>query len=90
MKIRKKIFLSGRVQGVGMRYEGKGKAEALGLKGSIRNLKDGRVEIMAEGEPEKIKALIDWLRKSSPGRVQRIEETEDSSIRSFQGFEIIY
>ena len=85
-----KILISGEVQGVGMRYTGKKKAEELGLTGYIRNLQDGRVEIALKAEPEKIDKFIDWLKKNSPGRVEKIKQTDFQADRPFPGFEIIY
>jgi len=54
-------FVSGRVQGVGYRAFTKRVAKRLGLKGFVRNLPDGRVEIYAEGEEEKLKELLENL-----------------------------
>lgn len=54
-------YVSGRVQGVWFRSSTQKKATALGLTGWVRNLPDGRVEVMASGSDEGIKALHDWL-----------------------------
>ena len=51
------IFYLGMVQGVGFRFTTQRLASGLGLKGWVRNLPDGRVEILAEGPEEKIKEL---------------------------------
>ncbi|MEM2991408.1 MAG: acylphosphatase [Halobacteria archaeon] len=60
------IFAHGRVQGVNFRYYVQRKAEELGLKGYVRNLSDGRVEILAQGSRDNLKELISYVR-SSPG-----------------------
>ncbi len=44
-------------------------AQALGLKGRVRNLPDGRVEVHAEGEKEKLEKLVEKLRQGPPGAV---------------------
>ncbi len=52
-----RLLISGRVQGVGYRYWTVGTARALGLEGWVRNLADGRVEILALGAPDRIGEL---------------------------------
>ncbi len=56
------IFVEGRVQGVGFRYFVKEHANQLSLTGWVRNLEDGRVEIMAEGERNNLLRFIDQIR----------------------------
>ncbi|WP_163327725.1 acylphosphatase [Desulfurobacterium thermolithotrophum] len=56
-------IISGRVQGVGYRAFTKNKAKLLGLKGFVKNLPDGRVEVYAEGEEEKLYKLLNYLRE---------------------------
>ena len=55
------IFVSGRIQGVGYRYFAYYKAKTLGIKGSVKNLRDGRVKVIAIGE--NTKKFIEELRK---------------------------
>ena len=59
------IFVMGFVQGVGFRRYIKKKAQALGLKGWIKNLPDGRVEILAQGSKEDIAKLIKIAEKGN-------------------------
>jgi acylphosphatase len=61
-----RIFAQGRVQGVGFRYNVNRYATDLELKGYVRNLRDGRVEILAQGSQENIQKIINYLR-GSPG-----------------------
>ncbi|RJP31161.1 MAG: acylphosphatase [Candidatus Omnitrophota bacterium] len=56
-------FVSGRVQGVGFRYFVERRAQSLGLVGEVRNLGDGRVEVVAEGEEATLKELIAILQR---------------------------
>ena len=60
------IFVHGRVQGVGFRYNVRRRAAALALKGYVRNLVDGRVEILARGSRERLGKFIGFM-KNNPG-----------------------
>ena len=53
--IHRHYLVSGRVQGVGFRAFTEKRGEAIGLRGRVRNLRDGRVEIVASGSPEMIR-----------------------------------
>jgi acylphosphatase len=53
-KVRKHLFISGIVQGVGFRYNARNEARRLGVTGWIRNLWDGRVEAVIEGDKESV------------------------------------
>lgn len=60
------IFVRGRVQGVFFRAYTEKTAKLLNLTGFVRNLDDGRVEIVAEGEEQKLDELLKWSYKGSP------------------------
>lgn len=60
------LFVSGRVQGVFFRAHTRDLARRLGLKGFVRNLPDGRVEVVAEGPEEKLQELIEFCRHGPP------------------------
>ena len=69
------LTVSGRVQGVGFRWWAQNTARALGLAGRVRNLPDGRVEIIAQGEPDAVRRLLRFAIEaptttSRPGWVQ--------------------
>ena len=61
--IRVKVRVYGRVQGVGYRYFTRRHAKALGLKGYVRNMPDGSVEVVAEGPRDKVEMLIEHLKE---------------------------
>ena len=63
MNIRRYILVSGKVQGVFFRSSTKKKADELHLTGWVRNLDDGRVEAVLEGEQEKVEKMVKWCRK---------------------------
>ena len=87
-----RFLISGRVQGVYFRAYARDEARSLGLRGWVRNLPDGRVEALAQGDPAKLKAFESWCRKGPPfARVQDVEvvEEEAESMEPFP-FEIYF
>lgn len=68
------FYVSGKVQGVGFRDHTRRHAQALNIKGHAMNLPDGRVEVLAVGEPQALDRLANWLTTGSPyGRVDQLE-----------------
>lgn len=65
MEKRLEISIVGRVQGIGFRFFAKNKADNLGLVGFARNLEDGSVQVVAEGEEEKLSKFKDILKKGN-------------------------
>ncbi len=89
MKSRAQVKFSGRVQGVFFRANTLEKARESGLFGWVRNLRDGSVEALFEGEEEIIKKIIEWCRTSQPyARVDDIEVKWSESTDDFTDFEI--
>lgn len=66
VKSASKIIISGTVQGIFFRNFTRENANKLDLKGYIRNLEDGNIEIFVEGEKDNINSLIDLLKKGPP------------------------
>ena len=66
MKTRIHVLISGIVQGVWFRANTKNQAEQLGLTGWVRNLSDGRVEVVCEGEEKDVHSMIEWCRGGPP------------------------
>ena len=90
-KARVHIFVSGLVQGVFFRSQTKKEAKELGLFGWVRNLADGRVEILAEGERDKLEKLVNWTEKGpSSARVDGLETNWQVFKGEFEDFEIRY
>lgn len=71
------FYVTGRVQGVFFRESARQEADRLGLTGRAVNLPDGRVEVLACGEPEALDDLEAWLQKGPPAsRVKSVERKE--------------
>mgnify|MGYP001160173701 CR=1 FL=1 len=76
--VRRRLFVSGRVQGVAFRWCAVEEATRLGLRGWVRNRRDGRVEALAEGSPAQVDAFQAWCRTGPPSaRVERVEASEE-------------
>jgi len=91
MKVRAHVFVSGRVQGVFFRSETRYEARLRGVKGWIRNLPDGRVEAIFEGEEEAVKELIEFCRRGPPGaKVTKVDVKWEDYTGEFRDFEIRY
>ena len=73
---RVKIVVNGDVQGVFFRYSAKRKAEELSITGFVKNLFDGKVEIVAEGDKENLQKLIAWAQVGPPSARVTSCETE--------------
>ena len=82
------IFYSGTVQGVGFRYAVQRFAQALTLKGWVRNLSDGRVEILVEGKKEVIAELLRRIDQRFDGYIRDKQVSESEALENFASFEI--
>ena len=76
MKIARKFIISGMVQGVGFRFFTQRSAARHQVRGYVRNLEDGRVEALAEGEPKAVQEFLEDITAGpSYAKVEDIEET---------------
>lgn len=90
-KVRAHVFISGRVQGVFFRANTKRVADELGVKGWVRNLPDGRVEAVFEGEEDAVKKIVEWCHRGPPAaRVDRVEVKYEEYKGEFEDFTIRY
>jgi acylphosphatase len=87
---RLQVFYSGHVQGVGFRYQVKSLARGYEVTGRVRNLADGRVELLAEGEQSELEEFRKAIQDSDLGHFVRGEEAGWSEAKNeFRGFEIV-
>jgi len=90
-KVRAHVFVSGRVQGVFFRYETRQLARRVGVTGWIRNLSDGRVEAVFEGEKDAVEQMIEFCRRGPPAaRVDKVEVIWEPYKGEFNSFTIRY
>ena len=89
-RLRMTLLYSGRVQGVGFRYAACSVAMGFEVTGTVRNLSDGRVELVAEGERPELEAFRRAMQDSEVGGFIRNEDVVWGSARGgFQGFRIV-
>ena len=79
-----RILVSGDVTGVGYRSFCKRLAQELGLKGYAKNLPNGGVEVLVQGQKEKIDALVQALKQRKPflARIEKVQVLEQKNLRS--------
>ena len=84
-------IISGRVQGVGYRYYARQAAQALGVRGWIRNLPDGSCEVQVAGSGEQLQRFQDELRRGPRGaRVDDVAEERLVQVPDWQSFQIVF
>jgi len=85
------LRIKGRVQGVGYRYATLDQARALGLSGWVRNTHDGDVELLAEGDEERLHRLVTWCHAGPRGAlVVDVEQHWLPATGEFDGFRITH
>lgn len=85
------VYISGRVQGVCFRSVTRQKAQGFELTGWVRNMSDGRVEAVFEGEDPVVDKMLAWCQTGpSLARVHDVIINEESYTGEFQDFDIIY
>ena len=84
----KHLMITGRVQGVGFRYYVEYKARQFGVTGWVRNRRDGSVEAMIQGAPEKVEAVIECAHRGPPKASVTSVNVSDGS-GSFTEFQIL-
>ncbi len=91
MKKRLHAIVFGLVQGVGYRYFVWTRAQQFGLSGFVKNLEDGSVEIVAEGEQKELEEFLQLLRHGfSSARIKKISENWSETTGEFDSFKINY
>lgn len=82
------VFIAGKVQGVFFRATTREKARDLGVSGWVRNLEDGRVEAVFEGEPEAVEEMLEFCHEGpEAARVEEVEVQEEEP-EGLEGFSV--
>jgi len=83
-----RVYITGSVQGVFFRKFLEEKANELGLRGFVRNLDDGRIEIIIEGKDDNVKQMLDICEKGNPHTDVKGIQVEELRHQGFEGFKI--
>lgn len=86
--IRLAVLFSGNVQGVGFRYTARSIARDFPVTGYVRNLPDGRVELVAEGGPEDTRAFVAEIQREMMGHIRDVKIDEQPASGQFAEFAI--
>ncbi len=85
--VRRRVLVEGEVQGVFFRDECRKQANSAGVAGSARNLSDGRVEVVLEGEEDAVDRMVAWCRSGSSGAEVTNVEVSDEEPEGLSGFD---
>ena len=84
-----RLYISGTVQGVLFRKFIEENANRIGVRGFVRNLDDGRVEVVIEGVDDNVKEMIEICKKGNPHSQVRGVEIKEIPNQSFVGFKVM-
>lgn len=87
---RRQVTYSGQVQGVGFRYTARTIAESFAVGGYVRNLPDGRVELVAEGSTGELDRFLDELAEQMSDRIRSVDCDRRPALGEFADFTIRY
>lgn len=89
-QVRRRAWVSGRVQGVNFRNAAKQVADQLRVTGWVRNLEDGRVEAVLEGPREAVQQMITWCTRGPPAaRVEKVDVASEPATGEFLQFKVL-
>jgi acylphosphatase len=86
--VRKRVLVSGRVQGVFYRDTCRRVASEAGVAGWASNLPDGRVEVVLEGDPDSVERVVSWCHEGTPYSIVASVEVSDENPEGASGFSI--
>jgi len=86
----RRVFYSGRVQGVGFRYTAHRIAHGYAVTGYVKNLRDGRVELFAEGASGELDRLLNEIAATMAGNIEDTEVRKESAAGKYNSFAVTY
>ncbi len=89
-QIRRTVWFGGHVQGVGFRFTACEVAERFAVTGCVRNLRDGRVELVAEGSPDEVARFTTAVRDAMRGYVSHEQHIDTPATGEFAEFGVRY
>jgi acylphosphatase len=90
-KVRVQVIIEGRVQGVFFRHHTQETAFTLGVKGWVKNRRDGRVEAVFEGDRNQVEQIIQWCHRGpSEAKVTKVYVSWEIYAGEFEGFSVTY
>lgn len=89
MTVCRRVEYSGRVQGVGFRYSTQRLAQGYAVHGFVKNLADGRVEVLVEGELTEVERFLAAVQVEMDGYIEATN-VQDEALRGLNGFRIAY
>jgi acylphosphatase len=90
MLIRRRVYYSGDVQGVGFRYTARSLGRQREVGGFVRNLSDGRVELVAEGEEAEVLAFLGEVEEAMRGYIRGTQVVEEAPTGVSTGFGVAF
>jgi len=90
MKKSVRIYINGTVQGIFFRGFVKENAERYGIKGFVRNLEDGRIEIFLEGNADEVNKMIELCKKGPKHSQIRKVEVKTEKFQGLKSFKVLY
>ncbi len=85
---RREVYFTGRVQGVGFRYTARDTAAGFAVSGFVRNLEDGRVHLIVEGDAEVIDEFLARLGERMQPNIRRVDQQVSTATGEFSDFGI--
>jgi acylphosphatase len=86
----RRVLYSGRVQGVGFRYTAQRVAQQHAVTGFVKNLRDGRVELVAEGQREEVERLLKAIADAMGGYIDAADVQSVPATGRFRAFEVAF
>lgn len=87
--IRTHLWISGKVQGVGYRLSAQNEARKLGVNGWVKNLPDGRVEAVLEGEKTAVEQMMQWCRQGPTSAVVKDVQVQEEAPENLSQFQVV-